>query len=141
MISVDEHLRSCLAQVRPLPSETVPVSRARGRVLAADVDSPIALPGFDNSSMDGFAVRAGDLGDAPVVLPVTGESAAGGSGPGALGPGSAMRIMTGAPVPPGADAVVPVEWTGGWADGATVRIDRAPEPGAHIRRAGEDVTP
>jgi molybdopterin molybdotransferase len=139
VISVDEHLAGCLAAVGPLPVETVPVSRARGRVLAADVASPIALPGFDNSSMDGFAVRVAEVTGVPVVLPVSGESAAGGPLPGPLAAGTAARIMTGAPLPHGADAVVPVEWTGGWADGTTVRVDRAPDAGAHVRRAGEDV--
>ncbi len=140
MISVDRHLADCLAAVAPLPVETVPVARARGRVLGADVASPIALPGFDNSSMDGFAVRAADVPGVPLVLPVSGESAAGGGLPGPLAEGSALRIMTGAPLPHGADAVVPVEWTGGWADGTTVRVERAPDPGAHVRRAGEDVS-
>jgi molybdopterin molybdotransferase len=139
LISVDRHLADCLAAVGPLAVESVPLRRARGRVLASDIASPIALPGFDNSSMDGFAVRVGDVAGVPVVLPVSGESAAGGPAPGALAGGAAMRIMTGAPLPDGADAVVPVEWTGGWADGTTVRVDRAPDAGAHVRRAGEDV--
>ena len=139
MISVDRHLADCLAAVGPLPVESLPLREARGRVLATDVVSAIALPGFDNSSMDGFAVRAGDVPGVPVVLPVSGESAAGGSEPAPLPAGAAVRIMTGAPVPDGADAVVPVEWTGGWEDGTTVRIDRAPDAGAYLRRAGEDV--
>src|SRR3954464_11440880 len=109
VISVDEHLAGCLAAVGPLPVETVPVSRARNRVLAADVASPIALPGFDNSSMDGFAVRVAELAGVPVVLPVSGEAAAVAPLPGPLAAGTAARIMTGAPLPHGADAVLPVE--------------------------------
>jgi molybdopterin molybdotransferase len=139
LISVDRHLGDCLAAVGPLPVESVPLRMARGRVLAPDVVSPIALPGFDNSSMDGFAVRAADVPAVPITLPVSGESAAGGRASGRLAKGTAMRIMTGAPLPDGADAVVPVEWTGGWDDRTTVRVDRAPSAGAHIRRAGEDV--
>jgi molybdopterin molybdotransferase len=139
MISVDRHLADCLAAVGPLPVESVPLRAARGRVLGSDVASPIALPGFDNSAMDGFAVRAGDVHAVPVALPVSGESAAGVPASGPLAGGTAMRIMTGAPVPDGADAIVPVEWTGGWEDGTTVRIDRAPDVGAYLRRAGEDV--
>jgi molybdopterin molybdotransferase len=145
MISVEEHLTRCLAAVGPLPVEPIPLLRARGRVLAADVASPLALPGFDNSAMDGFAVRAADVGAAaggpPVVLPVAGEIAAGTGRPEPLASGAAARIMTGAPLPEGADAVVPVEWTGGWADGGTVSVARAPQPGAYVRRAGEDVGP
>jgi molybdopterin molybdotransferase len=139
LISVDRHLADCLAAVGPLPVESVPLRVARGRVLASDIASPVALPGFDNSSMDGFAVRAADVTGVPVTLPVSGESSAGGRAPDPLAEGTAMRIMTGAPLPEGADAVVPVEWTGGWEDRTTVRVDRAPDAGAHIRRAGEDV--
>lgn len=143
MISVEEHLSRCLAAVGPLPVEQVPLLLARGRTLAQDVASPVALPGFDNSSMDGFGVRAADVAgaraDAPVVLPVAGEAAAGSSRPAALVPGGAVRIMTGAPLPEGADAVVPVEWTGGWAEGETVTVRQAPDAGSHVRRAGEDV--
>ncbi|MGZ4650969.1 MAG: molybdopterin molybdotransferase MoeA, partial [Kineosporiaceae bacterium] len=143
MISVEEHLSRCLAAVGPLPVEQVPLLLARGRTLAQDVASPVALPGFDNSSMDGFGVRAADVAgaraDAPVVLPVAGEAAAGSSRRAALVPGGAVRIMTGAPLPEGADAVVPVEWTGGWAEGETVTVRQAPDAGANVRRAGEDV--
>src|SRR5690606_40537989 len=101
--------------------------------------SPLPLPPFDNSAMDGYAVRAADVAGAsetrPVVLPVMDDVAAGDGRTYAVGRGMAARIMTGAPVPGGADAVVPVEWT----DGGTVRvaIRRAPEPGNAIRRAGE----
>ena len=144
MISVEEHLARCLDAVGPLPAEHVPLLAARGRTLAADVASALALPGFDNSAMDGFAVRACDIAaataDAPVALPVAGEVAAGSGRPAPLPPGSAMRIMTGAPLPEGADAIVPVEWTGGWAEGRTVSVRRKADSGAYVRRAGEDVT-
>src|SRR5918912_256482 len=125
MISVDEHLARCLAAVGPLPAEEVPLLAARGRTLARDVASAVALPGFDNSAMDGFAVRAADAAGASAAAPLP---AAG-----------AMRIMTGAPLPDGADTVVPVEWTGGWAEGRTVSVRQAPDAGAYVRRAGEDV--
>jgi molybdopterin molybdotransferase len=101
------------------------------------------LPPFDNSAMDGYAVRAADIAAAaegtPVVLPVVGDIAAGSSTPYTVQPGLCVRIMTGAPLPPGADAVVPVEWTDGGI--AQVEVRRAAALGAHIRRAGEDVAP
>ncbi len=100
--------------------------------------APAPLPGFDNSAMDGYAVRSEDLdGDLPVVLPVVGDVAAGPASPLRVQPGLCVRIMTGAALPPGADAVVPVESTDGGV--SSVRIDRRVEPGAYVRRAGEDV--
>jgi molybdopterin molybdotransferase len=125
----------------------MPVSQTRlidclGLVLAQDVPSPISLPPFDNSAMDGYAVRfvdvAGATVDEPVVLPVAADLPAGASDLQVLQPGTAHRIMTGAPLPPGADAVVQVELT----DGGTeqVRIDGSVPPGTHLRRTGEDVT-
>jgi molybdopterin molybdotransferase len=105
------------------------------------ITSTMDVPSFDNSSMDGYAVRHEDLAgaseDSPVQLPVVGEAAAGQSGVLGMSGGSAVRIMTGAPVPSGADAVVPVEWTDGGS--ASVRITRAPAPGQHIRRRGDDI--
>jgi molybdopterin molybdotransferase len=99
------------------------------------------LPSFDNSGMDGYAVTLADVGAAsessPVLLPVVGEAAAGQTKLFAMSPGTAVKIMTGAPVPSGADAVVPVEWTDGGA--ATVEVRRAPQHGQHVRRRGEDV--
>jgi molybdopterin molybdotransferase len=99
------------------------------------------LPAFDNSGMDGYAVTFDDVAGAhessPVQLPVVGEVAAGQTKLLAMSPGTAVKIMTGAPVPSGADAIVPVEWTDGGA--ATVRIDRAPTAGQHVRHRGEDV--
>ncbi|MEU7694132.1 molybdopterin molybdotransferase MoeA [Microbispora hainanensis] len=137
MKPVDRHLADILAVVRPLAPLEVEIEAALGAVLAEDVASPVPLPPFDNSAMDGYAVRAEDVAAAPVTLPVIGDVAAGDGGLNALGPGLVTRIMTGAPVPTGADAVVPVEWTDGGT--ARVRIDRPAPPGNAIRRAGEDV--
>jgi molybdopterin molybdotransferase len=141
MISVEEHLENILQQVRPVDPETVPVPRSHGLVTVADVLSRADLPRFDNSSMDGYAVRREDLAGAsaqsPVVLPVVGDVAAGDQLPREHVPGKAWRIMTGAPVPVGADAVVRVEDTDGHAREAQFRVQ--PEEGANIRRAGEDI--
>jgi molybdopterin molybdotransferase len=121
-----------LAEVRPLPPEDVAIGDALGRTLAEDVSSPLDLPPFDSSAMDGYAVAAGPAAE----LPVVGESRAGTPAERPLRPGEAMRISTGAAVPAGADAVVPVERTA-LRDG---RVSLpATEPGAHVRRAGEDV--
>lgn len=141
MRSVEEHQKVVLGDARPMPVERVPLLDADGLVLAEAVSAHWPLPSFDNSSMDGYAVRAADVagasGDSPVRLPVRGDLAAGQEATARLDPGTAVRIMTGAPLPEGADAVVPVEWT----DGATgdVSITRIPDVGAHIRRRGEDV--
>ncbi|MGI5154420.1 molybdotransferase-like divisome protein Glp [Microbispora sp. CA-102843] len=137
MKPVDRHLADILATVRPLAPLEVEIEAALGAVLAEDVASPVPLPPFDNSAMDGYAVRAEDVAAAPVTLPVIGDVAAGDGGLNALGPGLVTRIMTGAPMPTGAGAVVPVEWTDGGT--ARVRIDRPAPLGNAIRRAGEDV--
>ena len=130
-----------LADVRPLPHEDVPIDRALGRVLARDVVSPVFLPPRDNASMDGFAVHAEDVRGAsaaqPVELRVIGTIAAGGVFAGAIGRGQAVRIMTGAYVPAGADSVVRVEDTGAEADRVSIRDDR--DAGRNIRLRGEDV--
>jgi molybdopterin molybdotransferase len=127
--------------VKPLPPFEQPLMEALGLVLCEDVVSPVSLPGFDNSAMDGYAVQAADLAgaaqDKPVTLPVVGEIAAGRSEPIVVTPGTCVRIMTGAPVPRGADSVVPVEWTDGGT--ASVRITQQPAVGASVRRAGEDL--
>jgi len=107
-------------------------------VLAAPVRSIEDVPPFDNSAVDGYAVRAADVSDVPVDLVVVGEIAAGAAPDGSVGPGETIRIMTGAPMPPGADAVVMVE------DSATigddrVRLSRSVEPTAAVRWAGDDV--
>ncbi len=137
MKSVDAHLAEILATVRPLAPLELELEQTLGTTLAEDVTSPVPLPPFDNSAMDGYAVRAEDLAELPVTLPVIDDVAAGSVELRAVGPGHTVRIMTGAPMPAGADAVVPVEWT----DGGTVsvRIDRRAEAGNAVRRAGEDV--
>jgi molybdopterin molybdotransferase len=137
MRTVDEH-RRIVADLLPRPQAVeLPLAQALGRVLAAEVVAPIDLPPFANSAMDGYAVRAADVERLPADLPVSRDIPAGAGDVGALQPGTAARIMTGAPLPAGADLVVPVEQT----DAGTrrVRIDQAPAAGAHIRAAGDDV--
>jgi molybdopterin molybdotransferase len=139
--TVEEHLAAVLALVGPLPVVELAPHEAAGHVLARDLRSPEQLPRWDNSAMDGYAVRHADVAGAgpqsPVELPVVADLPAGAEDLPRVAPGSAARIMTGAPVPPGTDAVVPVEQTDGGT--GTVRVLQAPVPGAHIRRAGEDV--
>ncbi len=139
--SVDDHLREVLATVDPLTPYEQPLLDAVGLPLVHPVSAPIDLPRFTNSAMDGYAVRHEDVATAsdnrPIHLPVVGESAAGQSGPFGMPPGTSMRIMTGAPMPAGADSVVPVEWTD--AGAAAVRIYAAPAAGQHVRHVGEDV--
>lgn len=144
MISVEQHLAKILDGVEALPSEDVPVGDAVGRVLAEPVLARHPVPPFTNSSMDGFAVRAADA-TAGVYLPVAGDVPAGPVSPDPLRPGTAQRIMTGAPLPAGANAIVPVEDTDqprGPADlPIRVWIERAPVVGRFIRQKGEDVVP
>jgi molybdopterin molybdotransferase len=140
MQSVEDYLSDVLAAIRPLPPRELRLDEADGAVLAEDVTAAWALPPFDNSGMDGYAVLAADVAaataDRPVTLPVRGEIPAGDTGRHDVAPGTCLRIMTGAPVPSGADAIVPVEWTDG---GVTeVAISRAAEPGNAVRRAGGD---
>jgi molybdopterin molybdotransferase len=139
--SVDAHLDDVLSVVGPLSDLDLSLLDAHGCVLAEDIVAPTSLPSFDNSSMDGYAVRAADVAtateNAPVRLPVVGDIAAGSTAAYSVQPGLCVRIMTGAPMPPGADAIVPVEWTDGGV--SAVEIRRAPEPGVYIRRVGEDV--
>ena len=142
MRSVEEHRRVVADLISRRPPVTAPLADALGLVLAEDVVAPLSLPGFDNSAMDGYAVVAEDIADAsadrPVLLPVTEDIPAGRTDALTLKPGSAHRIMTGAPLPAGATAVVPVEATNAATD--TVEIRASATPGQHIRRAGEDVT-
>jgi molybdopterin molybdotransferase len=139
---VDVHAARVLAAltvdriVRRTP-ETLPLERALGRITSSDVVSPIDLPPFRNSQMDGYAVRAADVASAPVSLPVVGEVAAAPGDPGPLAPGTAVRIMTGAPVPAGADAIVPVEDT--LAAGEHVSIARGRAVGEYVREPGSDL--
>jgi molybdopterin molybdotransferase len=139
--SVEEHRAAVAELLPPLPVERVPLGRARGRVLAEALVAGIALPPFDNSAMDGYAVRAADVAGAaegdPRELPVTADIPAGRTDVPPLAPGTAHRIMTGAPLPAGADTVVQVEHTDGGLD--RVRVLQAPAAGTSVRRAGEDV--
>lgn len=141
LLPVPDLVERILTAVAPLPAFPQPLMEALGLALAEDVSAPISLPSFDNSAMDGYAVTYADVSaaseDDPVILPVVGEIGAGRAGLMALSPGSAAKIMTGAPVPAGCDAVVPYEWTDRGV--ARVRITRAPGKGQHIRVAGEDV--
>ena len=143
MRSVAEH-RSVVAElIHPRPPVPVLLAEALGLVLAGDVVANRPLPVFDNSAMDGYAVRAQDIADAspehPVVLPVDEDIPAGRTDVPTLAPHTAHRIMTGAPLPAGATSVVPVEDTDGGVDSVAIRGSRP--AGAHIRRAGEDVAP
>src|SRR3954453_19070792 len=139
--TVDEQIARVVDAIRPLSPYDQPLLEALGLPVCEDIVAPMDLPGFDNSAMDGYAVYHADVADAteerPIHLPVVGEMAAGQTKLFALSPGTAVRIMTGAPVPQGADAIVPVEWTDGGA--AAVRVVRAPEPDQHVRHRGEDV--
>jgi molybdopterin molybdotransferase len=138
--TVEEHRVAVAALLGPTPAEDRPLAAALGLVLAEDLRAAIPLPPFDNSAMDGYAVRAADVARAsperPVLLPVPEDIPAGRTDSPPLLPGTAHRIMTGAPVPPGADAVVQVEHTDGGVH--TVRVDRPVAVGTHLRRAGED---
>ncbi len=141
MISVEQHLDRILSTVSVIRPFELGVLDAQGCVLAEDVTARGSLPGFTNSAMDGYAVHASDVAGAspesPVVLPVVNDIAAGNTAALSLADGQTMRIMTGAPMPRGADAVVPVEAT----DGGVVRVEvrKASVVGQHVREAGEDV--
>lgn len=149
LLSVDEALARILAHIHPPRADLIPLIDAFDRILTQDIQSDINLPPFANSAMDGFAVHAADLAAAspttPVQLPLVGDIPAGVAPPGPLPPGCAMRIMTGAPLPSDADAVIPVEATDGQWNHPTdplpshVRMFQRIEPGASVRAAGEDV--
>jgi len=141
VVPLDDALAHVLAGCEPLEPVHVPATGAMGLVLAEDVVAAEAIPPFVNTAMDGYAVRAEDVAGAPVTLPVVAEVAAGHPATQALGPGEAMRIFTGAPLPDGADAVVMVERTERLDGGGSVRIDVAVEPGTHLREVGEDLKP
>ena len=142
MRSVEEHRRVVAGLITRRRPVTLPLADTLGLVLADDVVAPLSLPGFDNSAMDGYAVVADDVATAtpeqPVLLPVAEDIPAGRTDALTLKPGTAHRIMTGAPLPAGATAVVPVEVTDGATDAVTIRSGA--KPNQHIRRAGEDVT-
>ena len=137
---VEEHLAEILATITPLTPTELGLNDIGGLVLAEDVSAVSALPSFDNSGMDGYAVRVEDVAaateDKPVTLPVTAEVAAGDTGAYALQPGTAIKIMTGAMLPHGAEAVVPVEWTDGGSARVSIRAGAA--YGNAVRLAGED---
>jgi len=134
LIALDEALASLLAQMTPLPgTEALPTAEARGRVLAADLVSPVDVPPADNSAMDGYALRHADLA---ALLPVT-QRVPAGSVPAPLPPGEAARIFTGAQVPPGANTVVMQEHAE-LVDGQ-LRVTQPAREGQHVRRRGEDV--
>lgn len=141
MIGVEEHLARILSTVRVAAPTRRALDGAQGCVLAEDLRSRVSLPGFDNSAMDGYAVHSDDVQRAteqfPVRLPVEGDIAAGDTTRRRLRPGRTFRIMTGAPVPEGADAVVPVEQTDAGVERVTIR-EGVPH-GRHIRPQGEDV--
>ncbi|HEX3932151.1 MAG TPA: gephyrin-like molybdotransferase Glp [Nocardioides sp.] len=141
-VSVEEHRQRVLDAIDPLPAFDQPLMEAFGLAVAEDVHATVALPGFDNSAMDGYAVARADVATAseesPVHLPVVGEIGAGQASLMAVSPGTAVKIMTGAPVPAGADSVVPYEWTDRGV--ANVVISRAPTLGQHVRRRGQDVS-
>jgi molybdopterin molybdotransferase len=137
MLTFDEARTSLLTEVLRMSSERVPLALAGGRVLAEDLVAREPLPRFDYSAMDGYAVATSDLaGDGPWELPLSGESRAGGEAP-ALVERTASRILTGAPIPPRADAVVMQEHV--TREERIIRFGERPRPGQHIRRAGEDV--
>jgi len=136
MLSVEEAQREILGRVRVLPSERVDVLAALGRVLAEPIRSTRRIPPWPNSSMDGYAVRAADVRPT-AILRVVGRVVAGSLPTRAVGAGEAVRIFTGAPLPSGADAVIPQEDVD--ARDGVIALRRAVEPGAYVRPAGEDV--
>lgn len=141
-LSIEAALRVMLEHVEPLGSETVPLDAAHGRTLAGPVVSPIDQPPWDNSAMDGFAVRAGDVrgasDTAPVTLDVVEDIPAGALPQRAVGAGQASRIMTGAPLPAGADGVIRIEHTR-MADAARVVVLSDQDAGRNVRFRGEDI--
>ena len=141
LVSVDDYREGILAGLEPLDPITLPLADSHGCVLADDVVAQWPLPSFDNSSMDGYAVIAGDVSTAseasPVTLTVIDDVPAGSRADVALRPGCAVRIMTGAPIPSGTDCIVPVEVTDAGTDSVEIRERVA--AGSYIRRAGEDV--
>lgn len=141
MISVEQARAIILSHIQPLGAERVAITACLGRVLAEQVRAPFNVPSFDNSAMDGYAVRHADIAEAspdrPVTLTLLGDLPAGAVPSERVTKGLALRIMTGAAIPEGADTVVMQEDTR--ANGQTVTILKAPEKGANIRRAGEDI--
>lgn len=136
MLLVEQARAQILAALAPLCAETVGLDAALGRILAEDLAARVTQPPADLSAMDGYAVRAADVAQVPAVLTVIGEAPAGGAYGGTVGPGQAVRIFTGGPVPAGADAVVIQEDTDRAGDQVTVKA--APKPRENVRDAGLD---
>ncbi|HKY28318.1 MAG TPA: molybdopterin molybdotransferase MoeA, partial [Pyrinomonadaceae bacterium] len=139
MISVAEAVQIIRQQTAPLGTEKVDLPNALGRVLAQEIVADSDLPPFDRSQMDGYAVRAEDTTTAPVSLRIVGESAAGKGWHQQMNAGEAVRIMTGAPVPAGADSVQQVELTHELKDGTVVELLAAVEPGRSIVKQGDEI--
>ncbi len=141
LLPIEDYLDQILSRLEPLQAVDQPLLEALGLPVAADLHAPVPLPLFDNSAMDGYAVVFRDVAEAtperPAHLPVVGEIAAGRAQVFEMTPGTAVRIMTGAPVPAGCTAVVPFEWTE--QSGREVLVRQAPREGQHIRRAGEEI--
>ena len=139
LLELEEARAAVVAGVAPLAPATVPIDEAVGLALAEDVVAPESVPSFVSSAMDGYAVRAADLASVPARLRVVATTMAGDPPAGTIGPGEAVRIMTGAPVPSGADAVCMVEDSEPSPDGDLVVLSRRAEAGQHLRHPGEDV--
>lgn len=137
-IPLDDAVNAILSRCAALPSEQISTVDAAGRILAEDVTSPIDLPPFANSAMDGYAVRAEDTSGAPARLKLSGESRAGSPADSPIEPGTAIRISTGAVLPDGADAVIRVEDVE--LDGDAVLVSEAVGPGHDVRPAGDDIS-
>ena len=140
MIPLAEAQERVLAGCGVLAEAVVGVDHARGLVTIETVVAPEQVPPFDNTAMDGFAVRSADVAGAPVTLAIAGTIAAGVAPDITVGAGQAVRIMTGAVIPPGSDAVVMVELTETSPEGTEVTVAQSVPAGNHIRRAGEDLT-
>jgi len=137
VISINEALDTVIGAVRPLPAEEVPLLEALGRAVATEIVSLEAVPSFDNSAMDGYAVRGAELEAGSREFRVVVDIPAGRWVGEQIGAGEAAKIMTGAPLPPGVDTVVQVEYTG--QHGETLVVKEPVQPGANVRRAAEDV--
>ena len=150
LLSLEAARRRVLAQCQPVRARAIPVGEALGCVTSVELRADTDVPPFANTAVDGFAVRSDDVAQVPSTLRVTGTIAAGSPPQPAVGRGEAVRIFTGAPLPPGADAVVMVEDTDAWdgrsgreaggaSDASTVEVRRAAAHGDHVRSAGDDL--
>ena len=141
MIPLESARARVLASCLPLHPRAIPLGEALGCVTSVPLVADEAVPPFANTAVDGYAVRAADTASAPATLRVVATLPAGAAPSAAVGAGEAVRIMTGAPLPPGADAVVMVEHTEALEDGDAVLVQRSAAPGDHVRPAGEDLSP